>query len=191
MKTQKSKQAGFTIVELIISIAVIAVLSILAIPFARGIIIDGKVGPTGADLTKVSNKIRGNMAGQGIAPYVNLGATAAATAVFANTARGLASALTVTGAGATATAQHDIGTANSQITVAQGNLGTAGDSFVVTLPTVNSAACPGLASQVNRSTEAISINGTVVKAVGGQYNGATAQNACTDGDTNTFVFTYR
>lgn len=191
MKTQKSKQGGFTIVELIISIAVIALLSILAIPFARGIIIDGKVAPTGADLTKVANKIRANMAGQGIAPYVNLGAAAAATAVFSNTARGLASALTVTGAGAAATTQHDIGLANSQVTVAQGNLGTAGDSFVVTLPTVNSAACPGLASQVNRSTEVITINGVVVKANGGQYNGATAQNACTDGDTNAFVFTYR
>lgn len=191
MNFRKSKQAGFTIVELIISLAVIALLSILAIPFVRGIIIEGKVTPTAGDISKISTKIRTNMAGQGVAPYLNLGAAAAATAVFSNTARGLATALTVTGVGAAATTQHDIGLANSQVTVAQGNLGVAGDSFVVTMPTVNSSACPGLASQLNRSVEVITINGVAVKALGGQYNGATAQNACTDGDTNAFVFTFR
>jgi hypothetical protein len=111
--------------------------------------------------------------------------------VFADTARGLAVSMTVAGAGARATVQHDIGATGSLIGVAQGNLGAVGDSFVVTFPTVNKAACPSLATQVSRTAEVISLNGTVVKANGGQYNGAAAQNLCTVGDTNTFAFTFR
>jgi prepilin-type N-terminal cleavage/methylation domain-containing protein len=189
--TAAKRQKGFTMVELIIVVSVIALLSLLGIPFVRDFIVEGKVQPTGNDLNKIVTKIRANASGSGAAPYLVLGAPAAATAVFANTARGLAVSMTVAGAGATATVQHDIGAAGSLIGVAQGNLGAAGDSFVVTFPTVNKAACPGLATQVSRTAEVIAINGTVVKANGGQYNGATAQNVCTAADTNTFAFTFR
>lgn len=190
--TAAKRQKGFTLVELIIVVAIIALLSLLGIPFVRDFIIEGKVQPTGSDVTKIVTKIRANMSGSGANPYVALGAPAAATAVFANTARGLAGSLNVAGAGAASTVQHDIGRANSQITVAQANLGGgAGDAFAVTFPTVNKAACPGLATQMSRSAEVITINGTVAKANGGVYNGATAQNACTPGDTNAYVFTFR
>jgi prepilin-type N-terminal cleavage/methylation domain-containing protein len=188
---QKSRQKGFTIIELIVVIAIIALLSILAIPFARGLIIDGKVQPTADDINKVVTKIRANFAGQGATPYTNLGAAANATAVFSNTARGLASSLTVTGSGTAAITAHDLGQTNSQVAVAQATITTAGDSFSVTLPTVNETACPGLASQMAKGAERITINGTVAKAVGGTYNGGTAQNACLSGDTNAFVFTFR
>ena len=191
LNRNRRAQRGFTIVELIITISIIALLSILAIPFARGIIIGGKVEPTSNDINKVVTKIRGSFAGQGVAPYLNLGAPAAATAVFSNSARGLASALTITGAGAAATAQHDLGATNSQVTVAQATITVAGDSFTVTLPTVNEAACPGLAAALSRAAEGITVNGAVAKAVGGVFNGGAAQNACTANDTNAFVFTFR
>lgn len=190
-KLFKKKQKGFTIVELLIVLAIVALLAIFGFPFARGIIIKGKVEPTATDVNKVATSIRTNMAGQGNTPYTNLGATAAATANFANTARGLVSSLTITGAGATATIQHDLGATGAQITVAQDTLTTLGDSFSVTMPSVNEAACPGLASQLSKAAEQISINGTQVKAAGANYNGGTAQNLCTANDTNSFVFTFR
>jgi len=189
--TAAKRQKGFTLVELIIVVSIISLLSLMGIPFVRDFITEGKVQPTGSDVTKVVTKIRGNLMGQGVAPYVNLGAPAAATAVFANTSRGQTSALNIAGAGATSTVQHDLGAAGSQITVAQANLGTVGDSFSVTFPTVNKAACPGLATQLSKSAEVITVNAVVVKPNGGQYNGAAAGNACVVGDANAFVFTFR
>jgi len=197
MKNQYTRSAslkkakGFTLVELIVVIAIGALLALFAVPYARGVIINGKVEPTANDVNKTVSMIRGNFAGQGVTPYTNLGTGAAATAIFSNTARGLSSSLTVAGTGATATTQHDLGLTGSQITVASTTITTAGDSFSVTMPTVNDAACPGLAAQLSRVAEVITINATNVKAVGGNYNGGTAQNACTAGDTNTFVFTFR
>ena len=185
------RQRGFTLVELLIVLAIIAVIAIFGVPFARGIIIGGKTEPTASDISKVVTKMRANFAGQGNTPYNNLGAAAAATANFANTARGLTSALTITGAGATATIQHGLGATGSQIAVAPATITTLGDSFTVSVPTVNEAACPGLAAQLTKAAEVIAINGTNVKAVGANYNGGTAQNVCTAGDTNTFVFTFR
>jgi prepilin-type N-terminal cleavage/methylation domain-containing protein len=185
------RQRGFTLVELLIVLAIIAVIAIFGVPFARGIIIGGKTEPTASDISKVVTRMRSNFSGQGTTPYNNLGAGAAATANFANTARGLTSALTVAGAGAAATVQHDIGATNSQIAVAIGTITVAGDSFTVTVPTVNEAACPGLAAQLSKAAEVITINGVNVKAAGANYNGGTAQNACTAGDTNAFVFTFR
>ena len=182
---------GFTLVELLVVIAVIALLAVYSIPSMRGVIIGGKVEPVGSDINKVATKMRTNFSGQGATPYTNLGAPAAATANFANAARGLASALTVAGAGATATVQHDLGATGSQIAVASSTITAAGDSFTVTLPTVNEAACPGLAAQLSKSAEVITVNATAVKPAGGAYNGGTAQNACNAGDNNASVFTFR
>lgn len=189
--TKTKPQRGFSMIELMIVIAIGALLAIVGVPYARAMIINGKVEPTANDIQKIVTKMRTNFSGQGNTPYTNLGAAAAATANFANTGRGLASAITITGAGATATAQHDLGLNGSQIAVAQGTITTAGDSFTVTLPTVNEAACPGTAAQLSKAAEVITVNGTAVKAVNGVYNGGTAQNLCTAGDTNTFVFTFR
>lgn len=186
-----SRKRGFTLVELLVVLAIIAVITIFGVPFMRGIIIQGKTEPTGSDINKVATKMRTNFAGQGTTPYNNLGAGAAATANFANSARGLASSLTITGSGPTATIQHDIGATGAQIEVAPGTITTLGDSFTVTVNDVNEAACPGLAAQLSRSAEVISINGTNAKAVGGTYNGGTAQNACSPGDANDYVFTFR
>ena len=187
----KNMQSGFTLVELLLVIAIGAILAVIGIPQARGLIIDGKVEPTASDVTKIVTKIRANFSGQGATPYTSMGATGPATAVFANTARSLSSALTVSGAGAAATITHDIGETGASITVDVVANTTTGDSFDVTFPKVNNAACPGLATQLSKTAEKILINGSVVKPLNGVYAGGTAQNLCTSNDTNTFVFTFR
>lgn len=191
-KAQATVQKGFTLVELLLVIAVIGILGALATPFIRELLIEARVEPTAKDVTVVVNAMRAAAAtASSGTPYVNLGAPAAATANFANTARGRATAMTVAGAGATATSQHTLGATGAQIAVAQGNIAALGDSFTVTFPTVNKAACPGLANQLAKQAEVILINTVAVKPAGGAYNGAAGENACTAGDTNTYVMTFR
>lgn len=185
-------QAGFTLVELVFVIAVIAILAALATPYVREFMIEGRVEPTSKDIINLTNVIRASGAASGSAtPYASMGTGAAATAAIANAARGRAVSLLVAGTGATATVAHQLGASGSQISASAAANPTNGDTFSVVLPTVNKAACPNLATQLNRVAEAIDINGTVVKAAGGAYDPTLAENSCTADDTNTYTFTFR
>lgn len=172
--------------ELLVVMAIIGLLAVFAAPFARDVIIQGKTEPTAGDINKIVTKLRGNYSGLGATPYAAIN-----TAVFSNAARGIGGSLTVTGAGAAATTQHDLGVTGSQVTVAPATITVLGDAFTVSLETVNNAACPGIASLLNRSSAVIRINAADVKTAALAYNASTAQNACTADDTNTFVFTFR
>jgi len=183
---RSAAQRGFTMIELTVVIGLVAVLMIIGIPFVRNFMIDGKVPKVADDITKVATKLRTNFSGQGATPYTSI-----STASFANTAKGMASVLIINGSGATATVTHDIGATGSTVTAASATITTAGDSFAVTVNDAAEAACPSLAAGISKAAERITINGTTVKAVGGNYNGATASTACTAGDTNDFVFTFR
>jgi type IV pilus assembly protein PilA len=183
---KKAVQKGFTLVELATVIAIIGLLAAIFLPNPFNYILTGKIEPTAADINKIVAAIRQNANGQGATPYTGM-----TTAVFATSGRGKLNTLTITGTGTTATIQHDIGATGSQITAASATITTAGDAFTVTVPTVSELACPQLAAQMARTAEVITINGTSVKAVGGTYNGTTAQPLCTAGNTNSFVFTYR
>jgi type IV pilus assembly protein PilA len=186
------KQRGFTLVELLTVLAVIAILMALAQPVVKELLIEGRVDPTAQDIAATVNVIRAQGASSGSAtPYSNLGSSTAATAAFANAAMNRAQGLTVSGTGSSATVSHGLGASGAQITVAQGTVTNTGDAFTLTVPTVNKAACPGLATQLNRNAAAITVNGTSVKSVGGPYNATNAQNACTAGDTNEYVFTFQ
>jgi type IV pilus assembly protein PilA len=180
---RRSKQGGFTILELTTVIAIIAILSIVSLFALPPFIISGKVGPATNELLRGMQKMRINSEGAGLTPYA-----AVNTSTFANQMRG-GSVFTVTGVGAAATMNNSLrllGT--SVVTVAPGTLTVAGDSYVITAATVSDAACPGLAAAAQRGAERITINGTVVKAAGGAYNGVAASGACSLLDTNTFTF---
>ncbi len=185
--SQRRKQHGFSFIELLAVILVGTILGLLAMPRINAFIISGKVEPSGKDVAQAVLRIRANAEGSGVTPY-----TSVTTSTLANTLRDRSTALTVSAAvGSTATTTHGLGESGATLTAAPGELTTAGDSFIVTFNQVNKGACPDLATQLQNLSERITINSNTVKANGGAYNGATAENACTAGNTNTFAFTFR
>ncbi|PUE08667.1 hypothetical protein B9Z51_06870 [Limnohabitans sp. T6-5] len=187
-KNRNLVQRGFTLLELTIVLILIAVLAYLSMPKIRAYMIEGRVESHAKALAEAVMRIRANTEGAGPTPYSSV-----TTATLANTLRDRSTAMTVTGAGAAAAVSHSLGATGSLVTVATAQITTGGDSFTVTFPTVHNGACPSFSTQIQNTAEIISINGTVVKSIpaGTAYNGQAAQDACTGGDTNAFVFTFR
>lgn len=182
------KQGGFTLIELMVVLAIMGMLVVFAITYFRGYTVKGKVKPTADALAIAITDVRLNAEGGGATPYASM-----TTAALANTVGNRATALTVTGTGNAATMTHQIGETGATITAAPATITTLGDSFTVTVNNVNDAACPSLASILNPQAEVIRVNGTVVKSIpaGTTYNGQTAKILCNPDDTNTFVFQVR
>lgn len=173
-KRRADSQKGFTLVELIIVLAIVALLAIFGIPLFQSYLMEGRVEPTAQDLSKLAAKIRGNYAAGGT--YDGL-----STATASKIANGLATSLVV----GTSTMSHDLGGTGS-VSVAG-----SGSAFTITLGTVNNVACPGPANVLSRSADSISVNGTAAKSSGGTYNAGTASGACTDGDSNSIVVGFK
>lgn len=184
----RSDQGGFTLLEMTIVGIIIGVLLLLALPQINGMLIDRKVEPTAKDLAQAVMRLRINAEGSGPTPYA-----AMTTAAMANTLRDRTTVMTVAGDGNAATVTHSLGATGSAVTAAPARITTLGDAWTATLPTVNTAACPSLAAALRTTAQIITINGNVVHSIpaGTAFNGQTAQNFCTAGDTNAFVFTFR
>lgn len=188
-QTQQRKQAGFTLIEIMIVSIVVGVIALLSIPRITSYLVSARVSPTANDIAQAVLRIRANGEGAGPTPY-----TALATSTVANTLRDRTTAITISAAvGASATASHALGETGATITAAPATITTAGDSFTVTFSQVNKGACPSLSTQLQNLAEIITINTAVVKSIpaGTAYNGQTAETQCTAGNTNTFVFTFR
>ena len=184
LKAKSRAQGGFTLIELTAVIAIVAILSIVVLIGIPAVVISGKVGPAATEMMRGMQKMKINSEGAGATPF-----TTASTSGFANLMRN-GSTFAVAGVGAASTLNNSLRFLGvSAVTVAPGTLTSLGDAYDITLSNVSDAACPQLAASVQRAADVITINGTVVKAAGGNYIGSTAADACTLLDTNTFVFT--
>ncbi len=181
---KKGRQRGFTLIELGIVLTIVAILALFAVPKVRGFIISGKVQSTGDDLTAAVARIRGNGTGMATTPtYTSLDSTVLSKALLNRT-----NAFTVDGS----TVIHKIGSSGATATATPATITTSNDAFTVTFNNVNIAACPDLASNLQSAAEIITVGGTTVKAnASATLDAQTAATKCTDGDNNTFVFTFR
>ncbi|CAN5462962.1 hypothetical protein BH10PSE16_BH10PSE16_04010 [soil metagenome] len=180
------QQTGFTLVELLVVAAIIAILTIAALPQIQAYIVSGKVGPANNEMQRGLTRMKINAEGNGTTPYSGV-----TTAVFANTMRD-GSVFTVAGVAAAATIKHGLTASGAGVVaVAPAKIVTTGDAFSITMNGVNRGACPDIAATMQKSAAQIAINGTTVKPIGGKFDGAAATNACidTNTDSNVFIFT--
>ena len=190
----KQKSLGFTLIEFLVVMSIAAVLLMVAMPFLRGVFVESRIPRVVEDMALISHRFRAQAAmalHQTAVPYTDLGSPTAAVANAANIGRGRVRGMVVVGAGATATLTHEIGAPSALVRVQQAQIVQMGDAFEFTLEQVHRRACPALAQQMDRRVVITSINGVVVKALGGSLNMGASELACTDENTNTFTFTFQ
>jgi len=151
----------------------------------------------GEELQRFIASMKTNAQGGGITPYAGLDTGAMANALRES------SVLAVDGTGGAARIAHGLGGSgvggNGVVEVAAASFGSAGQgsAFSIKLSNVSQAACPSLASVLQRMSETISIGGAggglrIVKDAFATpsvpYRAALAQAQCSPGDVNTFLF---
>jgi len=193
------RQRGFSLIEVSIVTAIVLLVAIIGIPAIGSYVIENKVPKVGEELQRFVTRIKANAQGAGSTPYADID-----TGALANALRD-SSVVAVSGIGNSAIVAHGLGgngtSGNGTVTVASVAVagGGAGSGFSITLTDVNNAACPALASVMQRVSDVITVAGrggavkvkdsTLVPRIA--YSATAAEAQCTEGDNNTFVFTVR
>lgn len=195
----RTTQRGFSLIEVSIVTAIVLLAAIVGIPAIGTYVVENKVPDVGEELQRFVARTKANAQGAGPTPYVDLN-----TGALANALRD-SSVLSVNGTGVSAVVAHGLGgngsTGNGTVVVAPVSFasGGAGSGFSITMDHVSHAACPGIASVMQRAAEIISVQGqggaVVVKDSTAQppvpYLATRTEAQCVQGDNNTFVFTVR
>ena len=128
---RRQAQAGFSLVEVAIVMAIILLLAIIAIPRVQAYVVQSKVPKVGEELARFILHTRVNASGGLAPPYQGIATT--------NLANMLAdsSVFTIGGSAGTPTILHGLGS-DGEVTVAEAD---AGESFSLTLSNVNHC-CP-------------------------------------------------
>ena len=192
-------QRGFSLIEVSIVTAIVLLIAIIGMPAIGAYVIENKVPKVGEELQRFIARIKTNAQGGGPTPYSGI-----STLVLVNAMRG-SSVLAVSGQGTAALVAHGLGgngtPGNGTISVAPVALagGGVGSAFAITLSNVNNAACPALASVMQRVSEIITVAGEGGSAIvknasvtpAQPYSATQVELQCAAGDSNTFVFTAR
>lgn len=177
-------QAGFSLVEVSIVMAIVLLLAIIAIPTVSAYVVESKVPKVGEELARFILHTQVNASNGSATPYEGIG-----TSNLANMVRD-SSIFSVSGDVASPTVRHGLGS-DGEVSVAEA---AAGAAFTITLSGVNHAACPSIASVMQRVSAEISLTPqgggvTVVKNGSTRYSALETESRCSQGDGNTFVFT--
>ncbi|WP_219096233.1 type 4 pilus major pilin [Pseudomonas sp. UMAB-40] len=186
----KKKQEGNYLLNIGIGILIAGILAVWGIPKIMDYLVEGAIPSVAEESQRFIARTQVSNSGNGTTPYVGL-----TQASFARSVRGTSLQVgTIAGEGTGGTVvRHGLGGGNNGTVV----ISTTGDTFTLTFNSVNQAACPGLATSLQRSVDNITINGKTVKVtdvdktVSAGYVAGTAMAQCIDGDLNTFAFTVR
>jgi type II secretory pathway pseudopilin PulG len=169
----RSKQLGVTIVELSIVLVVVAIVAFGVLRWGKSQIDESKANDESNNIRLVANKVKGYKSNK----------TNFATLTTAEAAQsgGIPEAM-VNGTNIN-------NTVGGSITLAPTTITNPNDAFIITSNNYSDAVCKGIPAKIDADSAAISINGTNVKAVGGQLNDAGTFAACAAG-ANSIAVTF-
>lgn len=183
-RVSRTRQAGFTILELTIVIAVIGLLAYALMPYFKNVMVSVNITPVAKDLNQFAmDTMRSAAQSEDGDPYTNLSQTLLANALER-------SHLSVRNG---TVVRHGLGGGDAGIVT----LANSGTQFTITTSKMSPAACPDFITQMQANAVKATVNGTTVKALDDSNNTTTAysvtktQAACSKGDTNEAVFTFR
>jgi len=184
IRRQSVKQKGFSLIEVSIVTAIVLLLAIIGIPAIGGYVVENKVPKVGEELARFILQAKVNAPSGSSSPYNDIDINHLANHVRES------SIFVVSGAPSATRVLHGLGS-DGEVTIAPARSGAA---FAITLSKVNAAACPGIASVMQRLAEEITVaadgqSAAVVKDINTGYNALTTESRCGAGDVNTFVFT--
>lgn len=184
IRRKRSRQRGFSLIEMSVVTAIVLLLAIMAIPAVGSYVLENRVPKVGEALARFIIQTRVVASGGAATPYSGISTGNLASMVSQS------GAFTVSGTGASATVKHGLG-ADGVASVAEADLGAG---FTVTLSNVNHVACPGIASMIQRVADSVQITpesgaATVVKSASVAFSAMAAEAACAQGDVNTFTLT--
>lgn len=171
-------QQGFSLIEVSIVTAIVLLLAIIGIPAIGGYVVENKVPKVGEELARFILQTKVNAPTNSPTPYTGID-----TRNFARLVRD-SSIFSVSDPDTDPKVWHGLGN-EGQVTVES----TTGASFSITLSKVNNAACPSIASVMQRVSDTITVGSATVKDTSNPYSALTTESACQQGDVNTFVFT--
>jgi len=175
-------QQGFTLLEVSVVAAIVLLLAIAGIPAISNYAIESRVPKVGEELARFIIQAKVNAPAADSMPYRGMD-----TQAFARSAQE-SGVLSVSGAGKAARVWHGLGDKGEVLLAEE----SSGSSFSITLTRVASAACPAIASVLQRVSERITVaadGGAAVPIKGERtpYSPLRAQASC--GKSNVFVFT--
>ena len=194
-----SRQRGFSLIEISMVTAIMMLIAIIGIPAIQAYVIENKAPRVAEEIQRFVARLKSHTHGFGATPYAGVNDATLANAMRSSTV------VSVSGTGVGASVAHGLGgkgaAGQGVITIAPRSLdGSAhGAAFALTLNHANHAACPGLASILQRIADVVTIAGksgsVVVKDMsqepGQPYDALLADQQCISGDRNTFTFTIR
>ncbi|RTZ41054.1 prepilin-type N-terminal cleavage/methylation domain-containing protein [Candidimonas sp. SYP-B2681] len=181
-----STQQGFSLIEVSIVTAIVLLLAIIGVPAIGGYVVENKVPKVGEELARFILQTKVNAPNGSTEPYdgidtLNLASLVRDSSIFS-----------VSGTGPSTKVLHGLGS-NGEVNVVSHESGT---SFSITLHKVNNAACPSIASVMQRVSDTITVTPesgatATVKDIASSihYSALATESKCGKGDVNTFVFT--
>jgi len=171
------------LIEVSIVTAIVLLLAIIGIPAIGGYVVENKVPKVGEELVRFILQTKVNAPNGSTTPYAGI-----ETLNFANLVRE-SSIFSVSGSDTSIRVMHGLGS-GGEVTVAAQN---AGEAFAITMSNVNDAACPSIASVMQRVADTVTVasegeSAVVVKDGTTPYSALATETQCSRGDANTFVF---